>query len=168
MGSVSPSAKRSITGDDIDTLRSLFASAGTQATLLTPTDGPSYEASIHRWSRAAEKPAGLVVLPTTAEEVAIALRYASSQNLDLAVKGGGHSTAGVSSTDGGLLVDLNAKMRGVEVVEVEVEVRDTDTGRDRDRNRRLFKVQGGATWGDVDQAGVRHGLATVGGTVADT
>ncbi|KAK7892357.1 hypothetical protein LTR67_007453 [Exophiala xenobiotica] len=156
MGSVSPSPKRSITWDDIDTLRSLFASADTQATLLTPTDGDSraYEASIHRWSRAAEKPAGLVVVPATAEEVAIALRYASSQNLDLAVKGGGHSTAGVSSTDGGLLIDLNAKMRGVEVV-------------DRDRSR-LFKVQGGATWGDVDQAGVQHGLATVGGTVADT
>ncbi|KAK5193608.1 hypothetical protein LTR92_006979 [Exophiala xenobiotica] len=156
MGSVSPSPKRSITREDIDALRSLFASAGTQATLLTPTDGDSraYEASIHRWSRAAEKPAGLVVVPTTAEEVAIALRYASSQNIDLAVKGGGHSTAGVSSTDGGLLIDLNAKMRGVEVV-------------DRDHSR-LFKVQGGATWGDVDQAGVRYGLATVGGTVADT
>jgi FAD/FMN-containing dehydrogenase len=155
MGSVSPSPKRSITREDIDTLRSLFS--GTQATtLLTPNDGDSraYEASIHRWSRAAEKPAGLVVVPTTAEEVAIALRYASTQNLDLAVKGGGHSTAGVSSTDGGFLIDLNAKMRGVEVV-------------DRDHSR-LFKVQGGATWGDVDQAGVRHGLATVGGTVADT
>lgn len=150
MGSLSPSPKGSITPSDIDTLRSLLS--GTSATLLTPNDGASYEASIRRWSRAAEKPAGLVLVPTSAEEVSIALKYASAQNLDLAVKGGGHSTAGVSSTNGGLLVDLNAKMRNVEV----------------DLDRKLFKVQGGATWGDVDQAGVKHGLATVGGTVADT
>ncbi len=150
MGSLSPSPKGSITPSDIDTLRSLLS--GTSATLLTPNDGASYEASIRRWSRAAEKPAGLVLVPASAEEVSIALKYAGAQNLDLAVKGGGHSTAGVSSTNGGLLVDLNAKMRNVEV----------------DLDRMLFKVQGGATWGDVDQAGVKHGLATVGGTVADT
>ncbi|KIW53343.1 hypothetical protein PV05_08925 [Exophiala xenobiotica] len=150
MGSLSPSPKGSITPSDIDTLRSLLS--GTSATLLTPNDGASYEASIRRWSRAAEKPAGLVLVPASAEEVSIALKYAGAQNLDLAVKGGGHSTAGVSSTNGGLLVDLNAKMRNVEV----------------DLDRKLFKVQGGATWGDVDQAGVKHGLATVGGTVADT
>lgn len=150
MGSISASSpKRSINAEDISTLKSLLSS--TSAAVLTAQD-EAYAASIKRWSNAAEKPAGVAVAPTSAEEVAIAVKYAAEQGIDLAVKGGGHSTAGVSSTDGGLLIDLNAKMRGVTV----------------DEARRLFIVQGGAAWGDVDQAGAQHGLATVGGTVTDT
>ncbi|RMD43017.1 hypothetical protein DV735_g2112, partial [Chaetothyriales sp. CBS 134920] len=134
MSSSTSSSRRSITPADVDALRSLLAG------------------TIRRWSRAAEKPAGVVLVPTAVEQVAVAVKYASENNIDLAVKGGGHSTAGVSSTDGGLLVDLNAKLRGVTV----------------DVDKKLLKVQGGATWADVDAAGVKHGLATVGGTVADT
>ncbi|KAI1616101.1 FAD binding domain-containing protein [Exophiala viscosa] len=149
MGSLSASQKRGINPEDINALQSLLSTTG--GTLLTPHH-EAYPASIKRWSRAAEKPAGAVLTPSTAEQVSIALKYASEQNIDVAVKGGGHSTAGVSSTNGGLLIDLNAKMRGVEV----------------DIANNLFRVQGGCTWGDVDQAGTKHGLATVGGTVADT
>jgi hypothetical protein len=94
----------------------------------------------------------VVVVPQNAEEVSIVVKYASEQGIDLAVKGGGHSTAGVSSTNGGLLIDLNAKMRKVDV----------------DLEKKLFIVQGGAAWGDVDQVGAKHNLATVGGTVTDT
>ena len=151
MGSISTTDKdkRSITSDDISTFKSLLSS--TKATVLERHDA-DYSASIHRWSSAAQKPAGVVVVPTNAEEVAKVVNYASDEGIDLAVKGGGHSTAGVSSTNGGLLIDLNAKMRKVDV--------DTD--------RKLFFVQGGAAWGDVDQAGAKHNLATVGGTVTDT
>ncbi|KAK4949815.1 hypothetical protein LTR10_011657 [Elasticomyces elasticus] len=149
MGSLSASQKRGINPEDIDALRSLLSTTG--GTLLTPHD-EAYPASIKRWSRAAEKPAGAVLTPSTAEQVCIALKYASEQNIDVAVKGGGHSTAGVSSTNGGLLIDLNAKMRGVEV----------------DTSSKILRVQGGCTWGDVDQEANKHGLATVGGTVADT
>ena len=119
---------------------------------MTPQDSAEYAASIKRWSSAAQKPAGAVIVPNNADEIAIVVKYASEQGIDLAVKGGGHSTAGVSSTHGGLLIDLNAKMRHVDV----------------DAEKKLFRVQGGAAWGDVDQAGAKHGLATVGGTVTDT
>lgn len=37
-----------------------------------------------------------------------------------------------------------------------------------DAGKKLLYVQGGCLWHDVDQAGWKHGLATVGGTVADT
>lgn len=79
------------------------------------------------------------------------MKFASEHNIDLAVKGGGHSTAGASSTKGGLLIDLSS-MRGVTV----------------DVERKLVTAQGGATWGDVDHETVKHGLCTVGGTVSDT
>jgi hypothetical protein len=150
MGSLAtPASKRTVTEDDISALKSLLSS--TTATVLTPHDA-EYAASIKRWSSAAEKPAGVVVVPQTTEEVAVAVKYASENNIDLAVKGGGHSTAGCSSTTGGLLIDLNAKMRKVDV----------------DLEKRVFIVQGGCTWGDVDEAGTKHKLATVGGTVMDT
>lgn len=37
-----------------------------------------------------------------------------------------------------------------------------------DADKKLLYIQGGCLWHDVDQAAWRHGLATVGGTVADT
>ncbi|KAK5111596.1 hypothetical protein LTR85_011825 [Meristemomyces frigidus] len=140
--------KRKVGEADVQKLRQLLG--GTQASVLTPSDD-GYSASIERWSRAAEKPSGVSIRPTSAEEVAIAIKYACEQNLDVAVKGGGHSTAGASSTNGGLLIDLG-RMREVTV--------DTD--------KQQLHAQGGCLWGDVDEAGWKHGFATVGGTVADT
>ncbi|RVX67729.1 hypothetical protein B0A52_07852 [Exophiala mesophila] len=151
MGSIgTTTSKRKITADDISTLRTLLGSSA--ATCLHTPESTDYTNSIKRWSVAAQKPAGVVLTPTTNEEIAIAVKYAVSNGIDLAVKGGGHSTAGVSSTSGGLSIDLNAKLRGVTV----------------DTTQKQLRIQGGATWGDVDQAGAQHGLATVGSTVADT
>jgi hypothetical protein len=144
------SAKRSVTEDDIAQLRDLLKD--TDAQLVTPKEEEPYTQSIRRWSRAAEKPAGACLIPKSADAVSIAIKYASENDLDIAVKGGGHSTAGASSTDGGLLIDLNSHMRTT-IVDVE---------------NKTIKVGGGAIWGDVDAALEPHGLATVGGTVADT
>jgi len=149
MTTASSGTKRTVSDSDVQALRDLLST--TQAKVLTPSDA-AYASSIERWSRAAEKPAGVSIVPTTAEEVAIAVRYANDHDLDVAVKGGGHSTAGASSTDGGLLIDMRSGMHGVRV----------------DADQQLLYVQGGAVWGDVDAAAWEHGLATVGGTVADT
>jgi hypothetical protein len=144
-----PNPKRNVSEADIKALRDLLSN--TQAKVLIPSD-EGYAISIERWSRAAEKPAGVSIVPTTAAEVGIALRYANDHSIDVAIKGGGHSTAGASSTNGGLLIDMRSGMHSVAV--------DTDKQR--------LHVQGGAIWGDVDAAAWQHGLATVGGTVADT
>jgi FAD/FMN-containing dehydrogenase len=141
--------KRSITDHDIKDLRGVLSN--TNAIFLTPSD-PAYTTSIARWSRAAEKPAGACVIPTTASKAALALRYATTHSLDPTVKGGGHSTAGASSTASGLLIDLRLAMHGIIV----------------DPSQQLLYVQGGVVWDDVNAAARKHGLATVGGTVADT
>jgi FAD binding domain/Berberine and berberine like len=94
---------------------------------------------------------GAVLLPKSASTIAKALQYASQETLDIAVRGGGHSTAGASSSAGGLVIDLSS-MRSVTV----------------DPTTKTLTIQGGAQWSDVDEAAWKCGLATVGGTVADT
>lgn len=50
------------------------------------------------------------------------------------------------------MIDLSSSMRSVTVCPT----------------KRILTIQGGALWSDVDDAAWEHGLATVGGTVADT
>jgi FAD/FMN-containing dehydrogenase len=87
----------------------------------------------------------------TTAEVVNAVKLARDRGLRVAVRGGGHSIAGLSTIDGGMLIDL-APMNGVEV----------------DPERKIAKVGGGALWSDVDQATQQYGLATPGGVVSDT
>lgn len=90
-------------------------------------------------------------MPTEAEDVRAALLWAPEHQIDLAVKGGGHSVAGTSSSDGGLVIDLSL-MNSVSV----------------DPAAKTVTVGGGATWKEVDEAAAAHGLAAVGGTVNHT
>jgi FAD/FMN-containing dehydrogenase len=86
-----------------------------------------------------------------ADDVAIAVRFATERELPLAVRGGGHNVAGTAVVDAGLVIDLSA-MRGVRI----------------DPSGRTVHVQGGATWADVDRVTAPLGLATPGGVVSDT
>ena len=69
----------------------------------------------------------------------------------MSVRGGGHNVSGAATNDGGIVIDLSA-MRGVRV----------------DPAARTVRVQGGATWGDVDRETQLFGLATPGGVVSST
>jgi FAD/FMN-containing dehydrogenase len=97
-----------------------------------------------------EAPALTVECSGTAD-VIDAVNFARERGLAVAVRGGGHSVGGLSTSDGGMLIDL-APMRGVQV----------------DPEQRLARVQGGALWADVDRETQAFGLATPGGVVSDT
>jgi FAD/FMN-containing dehydrogenase len=84
-------------------------------------------------------------------DVIDAVNLARERQLLTAVRAGGHSIAGYGVCDGGLLLDLSA-MRGVWV----------------DPDARTVRVQGGATWGDVDRETQAFGLAVPGGVVSTT
>ena len=96
------------------------------------------------------KPA-LVVRATGTADVIGAVNFARENGLLLAVRGGGHSIAGLSSVDGGLLLDL-ALMNGVDV----------------DPEARTVRAQGGALIGDLDHETQAHGLVAPSGIVSDT
>ena len=89
----------------------------------------------------------MVAFVKDAPDVALAIAYARENKLQIAIRGGAHSTAGASSSEG-LVIDLSRYMRTVTVDE-----------------KRLAYVGGGAVWGDVDSATIPHGLATAAGTV---
>jgi FAD/FMN-containing dehydrogenase len=84
-------------------------------------------------------------------DVIDALRLAREQGYQVAVRAGGHSVAGVSVNDGGLVIDVRP-MRSVSV----------------DPAARLARAGSGATWGDFDSATQEHGLGTTGGRVSTT
>ena len=86
-----------------------------------------------------------------AADVVAAVNFGRAQQLLIAVRGGGHNGAGLGSCDGGLVIDLG-RMRAVQVNET----------------RREVRVEGGATWADVDQATHPFGLAVPTGFISST
>jgi FAD/FMN-containing dehydrogenase len=84
-------------------------------------------------------------------DVKAALAHAQANDLEIAIRAGGHSVAGAGLTDGGLVVD----MRNMNAVEV-------------DPQARTATAAGGATWSDFDQATQPHGLMAPGGRVSTT
>jgi FAD/FMN-containing dehydrogenase len=119
--------------------------------VLRPGDD-GYDAAARIWNGSFDdrRPA-LIVTCSGAADVIAAVGFARSNDLAIAVRGGGHSTAGFSTCDGGLVIDLSA-MRSVRV----------------DANARRAYVGPGAVWGDVDHESQAHGLATTGGLVSTT
>lgn len=116
--------------------------------LVTPQD-PDYEKAISRWAANAIRRAAVVAFVKSHEDIALAIKYARSAGLRIAIRGGGHSAAGNSSAEGGLVIDLSKYYNGVRI----------------DPDKKLAYVQGGAVWKEVDEAAIKHGLAGVGGTV---
>src|SRR4051812_24983088 len=82
--------------------------------VLTPSDDGFAEAC-HIWNGAHDdrRPA-VIVRCAGAADVMAAIGFARSNDLPLAVRGGGHSVAGFSTVDDGLVVDL-APMADVRV-----------------------------------------------------
>src|SRR4051812_1147718 len=118
--------------------------------VICPGD-PGYDDARALWNAAHDKHPAVIVQCAGPADVAAALRFARSEKLEVAVRGGGHSIAGFSGVDGGVVIDLSL-MRGVLVDPV---------------GRRAI-VQGGCTWRDVDIETQAHGLATTGGLVSTT
>ncbi len=123
---------------------------GFQGRLITP-DSADYDVARAVWNGAIDRHPRLIARCVGTGDVVSAVRFAREQNLDIAIRGGGHNVAGTAVCDDGVVIDLS-DMRAVHV----------------DRAHRTAWVQGGALWGDVDRETQTHGLATTGGIVSHT
>lgn len=132
-----------------DALASTFRAKFT-GTVITPDDA-DYETARAVWNGTVTSRPALIARCHNEDDVATAVRLTRDAGLPLAVRGGSHSVAGLSSCDGGVVIDLSA-MRDVQV----------------DAERQLAIAQPGAHWGDYDAATAAHGLASTGGLISTT
>jgi FAD/FMN-containing dehydrogenase len=129
---------------DISSLRQSF-----KGDIVTPAD-PNYKEAIARWAANAERPAKVVAFVKDTNDVALALKYARDNNLQVAIRCGGHSVSGASSAKDGLVVDLSRYYNYAIV----------------DPESRSVRVGGGSLWGTVEREAIKYGLATVAGSVS--
>jgi FAD/FMN-containing dehydrogenase len=118
--------------------------------VITPADA-GYEDARKVHNGMFDRRPAAVVRCTQTSDVAAAVAFARESELDLAVRGGGHSVPGFGTVDDGIVVDLSG-MRSVDV----------------DPDRRTARAGGGVTWGIFNDATNAHGLATTGGIVSTT
>ncbi len=110
-----------------------------------------YDDSRRVWNAAIDRRPLMVVRCLDEADVQAAVRYATDQGLEVAVRGGAHSMSGASVVDDGIVIDLS-RMNQVRV----------------DPESRRAVVAGGALLGDVDAATQAHGLAVPAGLVSHT
>jgi hypothetical protein len=116
--------------------------------IVTPDD-EGYTEAIARWSANAERPASLVAFVKDTGDISLALKYARTNKLQVAIRGGGHNPSGASSSKDGLVIDLSRYFDYAVV----------------DPEKRTARVGGGTLWGTVENEAIQHGLASVAGSV---
>ena len=93
----------------------------------------------------------LILQCLSTADICEALRFGIAENLDIAVRGGGHNVAGRAVCDDGLVIDLSL-MKGMHT----------------DFRSEVVRVQPGVTWGELNRETELYGLATTGGMISST
>jgi FAD/FMN-containing dehydrogenase len=118
--------------------------------LVRPAD-PDYDQARAVWNATHDRRPALVIRCAGAADVIRAVEFARSEGLQVAVRGGAHSIAGFSTSDGGVVIDTSP-MQGIRV----------------DPAGRRAVAQPGLTWSAFDHETQAFGLAVTGGLVSST
>jgi len=130
---------------NIEELQSTF-----RGQLIQPSDA-DYDEARQVWNGYIDKHPALIAQCTGTADVIDAVTFARKHDIEVSVRGGGHNVAGSALCDDGMVIDLSG-MRGIHV----------------NASQKLARVQGGATWGDLDRETQVFGLAAPGGVVSTT
>jgi FAD/FMN-containing dehydrogenase len=93
----------------------------------------------------------LIARAASASDVQAALRFARESAIPFTTRAGGHSLAGFSTIDDGLVIDVRRLKRFAV-----------------DLQTRRARAGAGLTWGELDAATHAHGLAVTGGRISNT
>src|SRR5919107_3282881 len=118
--------------------------------LIQPGD-PGYDEARKVYNGMIDKRPRMIACCSDVADVISCVNFARENEVLLAVRGGGHNGAGWAVADDALVIDLSST-RGVRV----------------DPEERTVRVEGGATWGDVDHATHAFGLAVPSGIIGTT
>lgn len=118
--------------------------------LISPSD-VVYDEGRKVYNAMIDRRPGLIAYCVDVADVITSVNFARDNNLDVAVRGGGHNGGGLGIVDDGLVIDLSS-MKGVRV----------------DPATRTARVAGGSLWGEVDHATHAFGLATPSGIISTT
>jgi len=129
-------------GDPLDATAIRRLKSQITGRVITP-DASDYESARLIFNRAFDRRPALIIRCASATDVVRALEFAQRQNLPLAVRGGGHSRAGFSVCDNGVVIDLSGMNR------VKVDAREG-----------VARAGAGALVVHLDAATQRFGLAT--------
>ena len=138
------------TSADVGTMPYHELAAAVRGDLIVSGD-PGYDEARAVYNGMIDKhPAAIARCRDTADVISC-VRFARRHGAEIAVRGGGHSGAGLGVADGALVIDLSL-LRSTTV----------------DPARRTVRADAGCTWGDVDHATVKFGMATPSGFIGST
>jgi FAD/FMN-containing dehydrogenase len=118
--------------------------------LIVPGD-PGYNQARAVYNAMIDKHPGAIARCRDSADVITCVRFARQNDIEIAVRGGGHNAAGFGVWDGALVIDLSL-------------LRSTTVS----PQNHTVRVDAGCTWGDVDHATVAFGMATPCGFLAST
>jgi hypothetical protein len=121
-----------------------------QGALLGPGDA-GYDDARRIWNGMIDRRPALIVRCHGVADVINSVNFARTNELLVAVRGGGHNVAGSAVCDGGLMIDLSG-MKSIRV----------------DPGRGTARAEPGVTWGEFDHETQTFGLATTGGQISTT
>ena len=145
MATISPTGSSTLDPVQLDALRN-----STRGEVILPGDAHYDEARVVFNAMIDRHPA-IIIRCVDVADVIGAVNFGREAGLSVSVRGGSHNVTGFAVNDGGLVIDLS-RMRSVWV----------------DPEQRIARVEGGATWGDVDHATHAFGLATPAGVISTT
>jgi FAD/FMN-containing dehydrogenase len=118
--------------------------------LIRP-DHPEYDEARAVWNGAIDRHPAAIVRCAGVADVRLAIEFARSQDLPVALRGGKHSLPGFSTCDGGIVIDMSG-MKGLRV----------------DPEKGTAVAEPGITWAEFDHETQAFGLATTGGLISTT
>ncbi|MGH7894329.1 MAG: FAD-binding oxidoreductase [Candidatus Binatia bacterium] len=124
--------------------------AGLQGRVILPGDS-GYESARHVWNWAIDKHPGMIVRCANAADVVRCVDFGRDHDLLVAVRAGGHSLAGKSTCDGGMVIDVS-ELKSIQI----------------DPDKRIARADAGVLLGEFDHATQAFGLATTLGTAPPT
>lgn len=125
--------------------------ASLRGELLRPSED-GYDVARKIWNGMIDRHPALIVRCASVSDVISAVNFARTNNLLVAVRGGGHNAAGHAVCDDGVMIDLS-RMKGFRIDPV---------------RRTTARAEPGLTWGEFDHEAQAFGLAVTGGIQSTT